>query len=73
MIPLAFYEIGKDSSIKKINGNDKIRRHLGELGFVVGTPVKIISVLYGNLIIQVKNSRIALNRDTANKILVKEL
>ena len=70
MIPLSFYEIGKDSSIKKINGNDKIRRHLGELGFVVGSPVKIISILYGNLIIQVKDSRIALNRDTANKILV---
>jgi len=70
MIPLTFYEIGKSSSIKKINGNSKVKRHLGELGFVVGSPVKIVSVLYGNLIIQVKDSRIALNRDTANKILV---
>ncbi|MFA7108529.1 MAG: FeoA family protein [Sphaerochaetaceae bacterium] len=70
MIPLALFEIGKNSSIKKINGNDKVKRHLGELGFVVGSPVKIVSVLYGNLIIQIKDSRIALNRDTANKILV---
>lgn len=70
MMPLSMVKIGETNSIKKINGKDEVRRHLENLGFVAGEPVTVISTLAGNMILQVKDSRVALDKTMANRILV---
>ena len=62
--------IGEVNTIRKITGRDEVRQHLAELGFVVGEEVRIISQLGGNLILSVKDSRVALNRDMAMRVMV---
>ena len=57
-------------TIQKITGRDEVRQHLAELGFVVGEAVTVVNVLGGNLILQVKESRIALDKTLAMRILV---
>ena len=56
--------------IRKINGKDDVRQHLAELGFVVDGEVRVVSCVSGNMILQVKDSRIALDRSMANRIMV---
>ena len=56
-------------TIRKITGKDEVRQHLAELGFVVDGEVTVVSELGGNLILQVKDSRIALDRAMANRIM----
>ena len=56
--------------IRKISGKDEARQHLAELGFVVDSNVTVVSEIAGNLIVQVKDSRIALDRAMANRIMV---
>ena len=63
-------EAGKELYIKKIGGREEVRQHLAQLGFVVGGMVKVISVIGGNIIVQVKESRIAVSREMAMKIIV---
>ena len=70
MMPLTMARPGETVTIRKITGKDEIRQHLAELGFVVEETVTVVSHLGGNLIVQVKDSRIALDRDMANRILV---
>ena len=70
MMPLTMADQGEPVTIHKITGKDDIRQHLAELGFVVDETVTVVSRLGGNLIVQVKDSRIALARDMANRILV---
>ena len=70
MMPLTMADQGEPATIQKITGKDEIRQHLAELGFVVDETVTVVSRLGGNLIVQVKDSRIALDRDMANRILV---
>ena len=70
MMPLAMAGIGDANTIKKITGQDEVRRHLAELGFVVGEEVRLISQLGGNLILSVKDSRVALDRTMAMRILI---
>lgn len=70
MMPLTMAPQGEPAVIRKITGKDEIRQHLAELGFVVEETVTVVSQLGGNLIVQVKDSRIALDRDMANRILV---
>ena len=72
MMPLALSAAGDTVVIKKINGPDDLRQHLTELGFIVGDQVSVVSELGGNLILQVKDSRIAINRGTASHILVDQ-
>lgn len=69
-MPLSMAEPGAVLYIKRIGGKDEIRQHLAELGFVVGGMVKVISIIGGNIIVQVKESRIALSREMAVKIIV---
>ena len=69
MIPLTAAKAGETVTIKKITGRDELRRHLAELGFVVDDDVTVVNQLAGNLIVQVKDSRVALNREMANRIL----
>lgn len=69
-MPLTMSKAGETVTIHKITGNDAIRQHLSELGFVVDGSVTVISELSGNLILQVKDSRIALGKSMANRIMV---
>ena len=69
-MPLTMAEPGESVTIRLITGKDELRLHLAELGFVVGETVTVVSRMGGNLIVQVKDSRIALDRNMANRILV---
>ena len=69
MIPLTAAKAGETVTIKKITGRDELRRHLAEMGFVVDDDVTVVNQMAGNLIGQVKDSRVALNKDMANRIL----
>lgn len=69
-MPLSFAEVGSENLIKKIGGREDVKRHLETLGFVVGACVTVVSKISGNLIVNVKESRIALDREMANKIFV---
>ena len=70
MMPLAMAGIGDINTIKKITGQDDLRRHLAELGFVVGEEVRVVSELGGNLILSVKDSRVALDKSMAMRIMI---
>ncbi|MDO4581429.1 MAG: FeoA family protein [Bacillota bacterium] len=70
MMPLTFANVGEENIIRKVGGSAQIRKHLQELGFVAGGNVTIVSAIGGNLIVSVKESRIALSRELAAKILV---
>lgn len=69
-MPLTMAEQGEKYSIKKIGGNEKTRLFLESLGFVTGGDVSVISRMGGNLIVNVKESRIAIDQTMANKIMV---
>ena len=69
-MPLILATSGNKMNIKKITGNDETRKFLNSLGFVVGETVRIISELGGNLIINVKDSRVALDKSMASRIIV---
>ncbi len=61
---------GETYIIRKITGKDEVRQHLAELGFVIDTEVTVVSSIAGSLIIQVKNSRIALDKSMASRIII---
>lgn len=70
MMPLAMANMGDVNIILKITGRDEVRQRLAELGFVVGEPVTVVSELGGNLILSVKESRVALDKTMAMRIMV---
>ena len=70
MIPLSLAEPGKEQVIKRVGGNAEVRQHLENLGFVVGGTVTVLSVLKGNVIVKVKESRIAIDDGLTRKIMV---
>ncbi len=70
MMPLTLANPDEEIIIKKIGGNPEVRKHLEDMGFVVGTPVKIISEIAGNVIVSVKEVRVAISREMAIKIMV---
>ena len=69
-MPLTFARVGDRNYIQKITGKDEVRQHLAELGFVVGERVTVVSSISGNMILQVKDCRIALGGEMANRILI---
>lgn len=69
-MPLTMVPVGETVTIRRITGKDEVRRHLAELGLVVDSSVMVVSSLAGNLILQVKDSRIALDRGMAGRILI---
>ena len=71
MMPLTMANVGEPVTIPRITGKDDIRQHLAELGLVVDTAVTIVSELAGNLILQVKDSRIALDQTMTNRVMVE--
>ena len=70
MMPLTMANVGETNVIKKIGGKEETRRFLENLGFVVGGVVTVISEVGGNIIVNVKDSRVAIGKDMAHKILV---
>ena len=70
MMPLTMAKAGETATIRKISGKDEVRQHLAELGFVADTTITVINEIAGNLILQVKNSRIALDRAMASRIMI---
>lgn len=69
-MPLTMVEPGVPNQIKKIGGKEETRRFLENLGFVAGGIVTVISEMGGNMIVNVKDSRVAIGKDMANKIMV---
>ena len=70
MMPLGMAQVGETNIIRKITGRDEVRQHMAEIGFVVGEEVRVVSELGGNLILSVKDSRVALDKSMAMRILV---
>ena len=69
-MPVAMANIGDVNIIRKITGQDEVRKHLAELGFVVGEKICVVSELGGSLILAVKGSRVALDRGMAMRVIV---
>ena len=70
-MPLSMVGTGEESVIKKVGGNEDTKRFLENLGFVVGGTVSVVSEIEGNLIVNVKDSRVAIGKDMANRKEVK--
>lgn len=69
-MPLVLANAGEENVIKKIGGNPAVRKHLEDLGFVVGGTVTVITSLSGNVIVNVKESRFAISEEMARKIII---
>jgi ferrous iron transport protein A len=70
MMPLSMVKEGEPNVIKRVGGKEETRKFLENLGFVTGGVVTVVSEMSGNLIVNVKDSRIAIGKDMANKIMV---
>lgn len=70
MMPLTLANIGESNIIKRVGGKPEVKKHLENLGFVVGSEVTIISMLSGNIIVNVKETRVAISKEMAQKIMV---
>lgn len=69
-MPLSLATVGENNIIKKIGGKPEVKKHLENLGFVVGGNVQIVSMLGGNVIVNVKEARVAISEEMAMKIMV---
>ncbi|MCM1523643.1 MAG: ferrous iron transport protein A [Ruminococcus sp.] len=70
MMPLTLADAGEENIIKKVGGNPDTRKFLENLGFVAGSAVTVISEISGNVIVNVKDSRVAVSKEMAQKIMV---
>ena len=70
MMPLTFANVGEEKTIRKVGGQPDVKKHLEDLGFVAGSHVTIVSELAGNIIVRVKDSRVAISRALAQKIMI---
>lgn len=70
MMPLTMVDTGEENIIRKVGGSPDVRAHLENLGFVAGGTVTIVSEISGNVIVKVKESRIAISREMAQKIMI---
>lgn len=70
MVPLTLAQTGEENIIKKIGGKQEVKAHLENLGFVIGGAVKVINTIGGNVIVNVKESRIAISKEMAQKIMI---
>ncbi len=70
MMLLILANVGEENIIKKIGGSPEVKQHLENLGFVVGGSVKIVNTMGGNLIVNVKETRVAVSREMAQKIMI---
>ncbi len=70
MMPLILATVGEDNIIRKVGGSPEVKKHLENLGFVAGGTVNVVAEMGGNLIVNVKESRIAISREMAAKIMI---
>ncbi|EOS25161.1 MAG: FeoA family protein [Lachnospiraceae bacterium] len=70
MMPLTLAEAGEENIIRKIGGKQEVKAHLENLGFVVGGTVTVVNAIGGNVIVNVKDSRVAVSKEMAQKIMV---
>ena len=70
MMPLVLASEGEENIIKKIGGSAEVKKHLENLGFVVGGNVKVVTTVKGNLIVNVKEARVAISREMAQRIMI---
>ena len=70
MMPLSMVKPGETNTIKQVGGKEETRKFLENLGFVTGGEVTVVSEIEGNLIVNVKDSRVAIGKDMANRIMV---
>ncbi len=70
MMPLSLAVVGEENTIKKLGGSPEVKKHLSDLGFVVGGSVAVVSSLSGNVIVNVKETRVAISEELARKIMV---
>ena len=70
MMPLILADVGEENTIKKIGGLPEVKKHLENLGFVVGGTVTVVSSLGGNVIVKVKEARVAISEEMARKIMI---
>ena len=69
-MPLTMASIGETNTIRKVGGNEETKRFLENLGFVAGAEITVVSAIGGNVIVNVKDSRVAIGKDMANKIMI---
>ena len=69
-MPLVFADVGAEQIIKKVGGSQEMRQHLADMGFVPGGGVTVVSTIGGNVIVKVKESRVAISKEMAQKIMV---
>ena len=69
-MPLVFADVGEEQIIRKVGGSQEMRQHLADMGFVPGGGVTVVSAIGGNVIVRVKESRVAISREMARKIMV---
>jgi FeoA domain. len=70
MMPLSLVNIGEETMIRKVGGRPETKKHLENLGFVVGGSLLIVTTIGGNFIVNVKGSRVVISREMASKIIV---
>ena len=70
MMPLTLANVGEESIVRKVSGNPEVRKHLEDLGFAAGGAVTVVSSLGGNIIVKVKESRVAISEEMARKIMI---
>lgn len=70
MMPLSLASVGETNIIKRIGGKTEVKKHLENLGFVVGGNVQVVSTLGGNVIVNVKEARVAISEEMAQKIMI---
>lgn len=69
-MPLTMAKAGETASVVRVGGKVEVKRHLENLGFVPGTPLTVVSVNDGNVIVNVKEARVAISKEMANKIMI---
>ena len=70
MMPLALANIGEEYMIRRVSGNPEVKKHLEDLGFTSGGSITVVSALGGNIIVKVKESRVAISEEMARKIMI---
>ena len=70
MIPLGMSVTGEENIIRRVGGSPEMKKHLEDMGFSAGSPVTVISTINGNLIVKIKESRVAISKEMAGKIMV---
>ena len=70
MMPLALANPGEENLIRKVGGSPEVKKHLGDLGFVAGGTATVVATLGGNIIVKIKESRIAISEEMARKIMI---